>query len=151
MSGIVGFYPCSVDEKGRLKLPAALMKGLPKEADGKFIVNKGFEKCLTLYPENEWKLIDARLSKVNTFITKNREFVRMYKAYVTALVPDTADRVLIPKMHLEYAGIKKDILLVPMQDCWEIWDEQTYYTYMNAKVTDDYAGLAEDVMGGTNE
>lgn len=149
MSGIIGFYPCTIDEKGRIKLPSALIKSLPKEAEGKFVVNKGFEKCLMLYPENEWKKIDVKLSKVNTFITKNRDFVRFFKSAVTTLIPDASDRILIPKILSEHAGIKKDIVLVPMQDGWEIWDQHTYNIYMQSKNSDDYAGLAEEVMGGT--
>lgn len=149
MSGIIGFYPCTVDEKGRLKLPAALLKNMPKEAEGRFVVNKGFEKCLMLYPENEWKIIDAKLSKVNTFITKNRDFVRFFKSAVTPLVPDANDRILLPKILTDHAGIKKDIVLVPMQEGWEVWDVNTYNIYMQSKNSDDYAGLAEDVMGGT--
>ncbi|MFN0275018.1 MAG: division/cell wall cluster transcriptional repressor MraZ [Chitinophagales bacterium] len=149
MSGIIGFYPCTIDEKGRIKLPAALIKGLPEEAEGRFVVNKGFEKCLMLYPENEWQKIDAKLSKVNTFITKNRDFVRFFKSAVTTLVPDASDRILLPKILTDHASIKKDIVLVPMQDGWEIWDQNTYNIYMQSKSSDDYAGLAEEVMGGS--
>lgn len=151
VSGIIGYYPCSIDEKGRLKLPSALMKSLPKEAEGRFVINKGFEKCLMLYPENEWKKIDARLSKVNTFVTKNRDFVRFFKSFVTTLIPDATDRVLISKVLIELAEIKKDVVLVPMQDGWEIWDERTYLDYIKTKNSDDFAGLAEEVMGGYHE
>ena len=70
MAGLVGEYECKLDAKGRFLFPSGLKKQLDPSANEHFMVNKGFENCLTLYPMNEWDKVSARLSKLNLFREK---------------------------------------------------------------------------------
>ena len=67
MAGLVGEYECKIDAKGRFLFPSGLRRQLTPEANEVFMLNKGFEDCLTLYPLTEWEKISERLSKLNLF------------------------------------------------------------------------------------
>ena len=72
MPGLVGEYECKLDAKGRFLFPSGLRKQLDASALEVFMVNKGFENCLTIYPMNEWDKVSAKISKLNLFKPKNR-------------------------------------------------------------------------------
>ena len=147
MAGFLGEYPVSVDAKGRLKIPTALKKQVNPAVNGRFVVNRGFEKCLVLYPYDEWEKVVARVNKLNTFKKEHRDFVRIFYRGATELVIDAADRLLIPKHLLEFGGIKSDALLAARNTVIEMWNEKIYQTQMKAD-SDQFAELAERVMGG---
>ena len=69
MNGFHGEYEATVDAKGRFLLPGGLRKQLP-EGESRFILGRGFEKCLTLYPMKSWELIIAKISQLNDFDPK---------------------------------------------------------------------------------
>jgi MraZ protein len=61
MAGLVGEFEVRLDGKGRFLFPASLRKQLSPEAQEQFMLNKGFEECLTLYPMNEWDKLAGRV------------------------------------------------------------------------------------------
>jgi len=146
MAGFLGEYEVRIDDKGRIKLPAALKKQLPGLSQDKFVINRGFEKCLVIYPLTVWEAISARVNKLNTFEKKKREFVRYFYRGATPIDLDTNDRLNLPKHLLEYAGIEKDLMLAAHNNVIEIWNKQRYEELMVID-SDDFAGLAEEVMG----
>jgi MraZ protein len=147
MTAFIGEFECKIDPKGRLMLPVALRKQIPHEAEEKFIVNRGFEKHLNLYPLNEWKKTTNKLNKLNLFVKKNREFLRRFNNGASELDIDTTGRVLLSKNLLDYASIDKDVVLVAYADRIEVWNKADYQTMMNDESV-DFSDLAEDVMGG---
>ena len=78
MIGFLGEYEATLDAKGRFLLPAGFKKQLPEEGATHFIINRGFEKCLTLYPQQSWDPIFSEISKLNDFDPKVREFRRYF-------------------------------------------------------------------------
>lgn len=150
MPGFLGEYELSVDAKGRVKLPAALKKQLDPAIQGRFVVNRGFEKCLVLYPYNEWEAVSGKVNKLNRFVKKNREFIRYFFRGATEVVVDAADRLNIPNHLLQYADVKKELLMAANNNVVEIWNRQRYEELM-AIDSDDFADLAEQVMGDEPE
>ena len=146
MAGLLGEYLCRLDSKGRIKVPAGLKKQLNPANDGKFVINRGFEQHLALYPFDEWSQIDERLDKLNSFKKENRLFVRAFKRGATVLTLDSADRLLLPKRLLGYAGVSGECLLATRNNVIDIWDAKVYDEVMNVD-SDDFADLAERVMG----
>ncbi len=104
MGALIGEYECKLDEKGRLMLPAGLKKQLPPKEQKKFVVNRGFEKQLNLYPHKEWEKITAQINELNLFVKQNREFVRKFNNGATEVEVDGSGRVLLPKALMQYAG-----------------------------------------------
>src|SRR5690349_1027079 len=112
MIGFLGEYEATLDAKGRFLLPAGFRKQLPEESNSKFVINRGFEKCLSLYPVQSWEPIFLEVSKLNDFDPKVREFRRYFLNGATMMELDTAGRLLIPQNLKEHAGLGKDIVLV---------------------------------------
>lgn len=146
MSHFLGEFYCKLDSKGRVMLPAALKKQVPPETQDRFVVNRGFEKCLVIYTKTEWDKITEDINKLNTYVKKNREFVRYFYRGATELMLDASNRLLLPKMLLGYAGIKKEVVVFAHTNKIEIWDTTTYENLISNE-PEDFADLAEDVMG----
>ena len=146
MAAFLGEFPCAVDNKSRLRIPSGLLKQLLPADAGKFIINRGFEKCLVLYPLSEWERIFARINKLNTFKKENREFKRTFLRGATELVLDSAERMLLPKQLMEYADIKDEVVLSANGSIIEMWNPKHYDELMSGD-SDKYSDLAERVMG----
>lgn len=146
MSGFLGEHICKLDSKGRLKVPSALKKQFAPEIKGRFVINRGFEQCLTLYPYDEWQRISARVNKLNTFEKKKREFKRYFYRGATEVILDSSDRLLLPKHLMGYAGIEKEMILTSQNNMIEVWNP-AHYEKLMAIDSDEFADLAEEVMG----
>lgn len=147
MANFIGEFDCKLDAKGRLMLPSGLRKQLDPAAQERFVLNRGFEKCLVLYPKNEWEGISAEVNKLNQYVKKNREFIRYFYRGASELELDATGRVLLPKRLLEYAGADKEVVLFAYSNRIEVWDKNTYENLLTDE-PDDFADLAEEVMGG---
>ena len=112
MIGFIGEYEATLDNKGRFLLPAGVKKQLPEGEIPLFVINRGFEKCLTVYPMQSWKPIYEIISSLNDFDPKVREFRRYFLNGATQIEVDGAGRLLLPKSLMEHAGLEKDIVLV---------------------------------------
>ena len=142
----IGEYDCRVDVKGRVKFPSALKRQVQPESQNTYVISRGIEKHLTIYPYQNWKKISEELNKLNLYVRKNREFVRFFYQGATELTLDGSDRALIPKKLLNYAGVKKDVVLFAYADKIELWAKDKYDNLL-ANEPSDFASLAEDVMG----
>ena len=145
MSQLHGEYECKLDAKGRLIIPAALKKQLPKAAKDAFFINRGFEKCCVLYPSNEWETIATEINKLSDYIKKEREFKRYFLRGASQLEMDAASRVLIPKSLLEYSGATTDVVLLAYGNKIELWSKAGY-DKMLSEEPEDFSALAEEVM-----
>jgi len=146
MNGFLGEYEATLDAKGRFLLPAGFKKQLPDEAGNQFVINRGFEKCLTLYPMKSWEPIFAEIGKLNDFDPKVREFRRYFLNGATVLELDSAGRLLVPSNLKEHAGLEKDIVLVAAMNKIEIWDKDKYQKFFETFSPDAFSQLAQQVM-----
>lgn len=146
MIQLIGEFDCKLDAKGRLSVPVVLKRQLPDvEKDG-FVVGRGFEKNLIIYPKKVWEAMMAEMMKLNMFVQKNRDFVRQFQRGATELSLDAAGRVLLPKALLDFAGIGVDVVLACQLDKIELWDKVAYERMFDG-ASDDFADLAQQVMG----
>lgn len=146
MIGFLGEYEATLDSKSRFLLPAGFKKQLPEEENTHFVINRGFEKCLSVYPIKNWEPIFTRISQLNDFDPKVREFRRYFLNGATMLELDSAGRLLIPQNLKEYAGLEKDIVLAPAINKIEIWDKIKYKQFFESFSPDAYSDLAKEVM-----
>ena len=149
MTNFIGEFECKLDAKGRLMLPSSLRKQLDPAAQESFVMNRGFEKCLVLYPKNDWKYISEEVNKLNQYVKKNREFTRYFYRGATELGLDGTGRLLFPKRLLEYAGVEKEVVLFAHGNKIEIWDKKAYDNLLTDE-PDEFANLAEEVMGNAS-
>ncbi|MEO6916702.1 MAG: division/cell wall cluster transcriptional repressor MraZ [Chitinophagaceae bacterium] len=147
MIGFLGEYEATMDAKGRFLLPAGFKKQLPREEAERFVINRGFEKCLTLYPIKSWEPIFSEISKLNDFDPKVREFRRYFLNGAIITEADSAGRLLIPQNLKEHAGLEKDIVLVSAVNKLEIWDKKQYQQFFESFSSESFSTLAQEVMG----
>jgi MraZ protein len=145
MNGFHGEYEATVDAKGRFLLPGGLRKQLP-EGEGRFILSRGFEKCLTLYPLKSWELIIVKISQLNDFDPKVRQFRRQFLGGATEVELDSAGRLLLPASLKEFAGLQKDVILAAALDRFEIWDSVKYKQLFEDLSSEAFSNLAKEVM-----
>ena len=146
MIGFIGEYEATLDSKGRFLLPAGVKKQLPEGEMPVFVVNRGFEKCLSMYPTQSWKPLYESISTLNDFDPKVREFRRFFLNGAMQLELDSAGRLLLPKSLMEYAGLEKDIVLVSAMNKMEIWDKNKYQQFFDNFSPEAFSSLAAEVM-----
>jgi MraZ protein len=149
MTSLIGEFDCKVDAKGRFMFPVNLRKQLEEVFDKGFVINRNLhQKCLVLYPINEWNKLNKKLSKLNRLIKANDVFVRKFTGGATSADADNTGRVLLPKPLVEYADITTDIKVLGSNNVIEIWDKKLYDQFLSQDV--DIEKLAEDVLGNLN-
>lgn len=150
MRQLIGEFDCKIDAKGRMRMPTLLLKQLSEGEEEnivhEFVINRGVEPCLMLYPKKVWDVISQKVNQLNQYMRQNREFIRYFYRGATEVSPDSADRVLITKRLLEYAGIDKSVVLLGINDRIEIWSKEKY-DQMLAQEPEDFSDLAEKVWG----
>jgi|TARA_B100000424_G_scaffold133229_1_gene101054 MraZ protein len=148
---LIGTYECKIDVKGRVLIPSSLKKQMSSVLSKGFVLKRAvFQNCLELYPINEWEELIKRVNSLNRFKKKNNDFIRRFTAGVKFIEVDNNNRILIPKDLIEFSHIKRDIVFSSSVNIIEIWDKDKYE---NAIVDsrEDFAKLAEEVMGDDNE
>jgi len=147
----IGTYECKSDSKGRVMIPVALKNQMaPVMNDGFVLKRSVFQPCLELYPMAEWNLLMEKMNKKNRFKKKNNDFIRRFSAGVKIVEVDAAGRLLIPKNLISIAGITKEVVLSSAINIVEIWDKDSYEKVIE-ETAEDFADLAEEVMGGDED
>ena len=151
MINLIGTYECTVDNKGRIMVPAQLKKQLDGFTKEPFILKRSvFQNCLELFPYSEWKLMMDKVNKLNRFVKKNNDFIRMYTAGVKSIDLDSTGRLLVPKDLMAISKLTKNVVLSSSINIIEIWDKDEYEKSINDPKV-DFAKLTEEVMGNDQD
>ncbi len=147
MGSFIGEYTCRVDSKGRILFPAALKKQMMPGEEPRFVVKKDiFDRCLVLYPMDEWQRQNELIrSRINPYNKEHNAFLRNFYRGAAEIVLDGNNRMLLPKRLLEAAGIGRNAVLAGMGSKIEIWSEEAYEAAGTAE--EEFARLAEKIMG----
>lgn len=145
MAFIKGMETHSIDSKGRVSIPAKMRKALAPEAEDSFTLTRGVDKCVAVYPKNEWEKIEAKLSKLNSFNARNRYVINMINSWSEEAQLDAQQRIILPKRLAEFAGIDSKVTIVGMGHYIAFWNPEEYEQYMN-KYDEPYETVAEQVM-----
>ncbi|MDO5690648.1 MAG: division/cell wall cluster transcriptional repressor MraZ [Tissierellia bacterium] len=116
----------AIDDKGRVIIPAKLREGLGST----FYVTKGMERCLFVYPEEEYSNMANRLKSLNEISRKEaRGLNRLFLSGATDANLDRQGRILLPPNLREYAFLDKDVVIIGVGDRVEIWDKERWDAY----------------------
>jgi MraZ protein len=141
---LTGQTEVTLDEKGRISLPASLRKIL---GDAQLIIKPSDykkEKCLWVFPETVYKTkLDDIDKDTDLFSEKHRIIRRRYYNYKDVEI-DKAGRIAIPQTYREFAFLTKDCLVFGQGDYIEIWDKETYQKYYSES-DDDFVSASEDM------
>ena len=115
-------YNHSIDAKGRVIVPAKFREALGDE----FVVTKGLDGCLFVFPKDEWKAFEEKLKSLPMSNKDARKFVRFLLAGAATVELDKQGRILIPTVLREFAGLEKDVVVVGVGSRVEIWDKSRW-------------------------
>lgn len=125
---LLGEYRHNVDVKGRVSVPSKFRGDLGQS----FIVTKGLDNCLFMYSKSEWETFENKLKALPLTNNDARSFMRFFFAGATECEVDKQGRINIPQLLREYAGIKKDVVIVGVSTRAEIWDSSRWEEYTSS-------------------
>lgn len=123
----MGEYNHSIDTKGRLIVPAKFRDVLGDS----FVVTKGLDGCLFVYPDSEWNAFEEKLKTLPLTNKNARQFTRFFLAGAATCEVDKQGRILIPQVLREFAGLEKDVVLVGVGTRIEIWSKEQWDESIN--------------------
>ena len=149
MAGFKGKYEHSVDDKGRVSLPSKLRKNLSPEANDSFVITRGYESSLDLYPMDVWNQLEDELrSKLNKHREEDRLFLRTLMMWAQEVTLDRQSRIMIPQELMEFAGVKEKVIIIGALEKIEIWSPESFRSYYERNAEQTYESVAARVMGG---
>lgn len=134
----IGEYQHSIDNKNRLILPARFRKGLGPS----FVITKGMDNSLFVYPQEEWASIEKKLRALSFTKKDARAFVRMFFSGATECQLDKQGRITLPSNLIKHAEIIKDTVVIGVSSRLEIWSKEGWQDYMQSEDM-DYDKLSE--------
>lgn len=142
----IGSYTYSIDSKGRIAIPAKLRKCLNPEANDTFIITRGTSNYIDVYPMDKWQeLVQNKLNKLDSFDPKDSKFIRMFLQKACEDKLDAQSRLLIPQSLIEYAEIKKEVLILGQIHKIELWNPELYEKYLSEQ-EESFEQIAKEVM-----
>jgi MraZ protein len=145
MSSFKGSYSYSVDSKGRINLPVRLRKYVSAEANDTFVITRGYEQCLFVYPLDEWNKLEAAIRQLSSTNPKHRFFTRTLLENATESQLDGQARIMIPRELLQLAGIENEVVILGVLERIEIWNPAIYAEYRKQQ-TESYENVAQTVL-----
>ncbi|WP_337864467.1 division/cell wall cluster transcriptional repressor MraZ [Ignavibacterium sp.] len=140
-----GQFTYSIDNKGRISIPAKLRKHISPEANDTFVMTRGLSSCIDLYPMDEWLKIEEKLLQLNSFSESEARFLRMISQYASEDKMDSQARILIPQNLSEYAKIENEVLILGALRKIEVWNPKIFENYLNSS-PESYEEIAAKVM-----
>lgn len=134
----IGEYNHSIDAKSRAIVPSRFRDLL----GDLFVVTKGLDNCLWIFPEEEWSEFSEKLRTLPLANKDARKLSRFFQAGACELTPDKQGRILLPQNLREYAGIEKDLVMVGVGSRIEIWSKERWDA---ASTFDDMDEVAEQL------
>jgi MraZ protein len=137
----MGEYKHSVDDKNRMIIPSKFRESL----GDKFVMTKGLDGCLFLYPLSEWSILEEKLKSLPFTKSDARSFVRFFFSGATECELDRQGRVLVPHNLKEFCKIAKEVVIIGVSTRVEIWAEEVWTEYSREAET-TYEEIAEKMV-----
>ncbi|HYR68265.1 MAG TPA: division/cell wall cluster transcriptional repressor MraZ [Candidatus Dormibacteraeota bacterium] len=142
MATFRGSYKHSIDHKGRVSIPARFRRLLSGDASETFVILRGLDACVSLFPADEFKRVEDRLRSRSFSDQTQRRYQRLMLLDSRDETLDAQGRVAIPPSLIAHAGLKKDVLVNGVLDHIEIWSPEEFEKYMASsdRTYEDMAG-----------
>ena len=140
-----GEYEHSIDRKGRLILPAKFREVAKANFIEKFFVTRGLDKCLFMFAEEEWKTQEQKFKSLSFTKKETRKFNRVYFSGAVDIAIDSQGRFLVPSYLKDFAGIKRDVVIIGVSNRIEIWSKDIWQEFY-AQSRDSFEDIAEKLI-----
>jgi MraZ protein len=137
----MGEYQHTLDDKGRVIVPVKFRESLGSS----FVVTRGLDKCLFVYPMEEWESLELKLKSLPMTRSDVRSFVRFFFSGATECELDKQGRILIPSSLRDYAGLGRDVYVLGVSNRVEIWADSAWNTYSD-DAAENFAEIAEKLV-----
>lgn len=144
----IGEYSYALDLKGRINIPARFRQSLSKSNKSTFVITRGMDSCIWVYPLIQWLEIETSLRNLSSLSKIHRTFVRNTARYATPSTYDKQGRITLSPSLIEYAKLDKDVLIIGMVNKMEIWNPENLEKTDNESIKIDsaaYDDLAEKI------
>ncbi|MBL7575296.1 MraZ protein [Peptoniphilus asaccharolyticus DSM 20463] len=138
---LIGEYRHTLDAKGRVIIPSKFRD----ELKDNFIITKGLDNCLFIYPKSEWIKIEDKLKELPLTNRDVRSFVRTFYSGAVDESLDKQGRVVIPQSLRNHASIEKDVVIIGVSTRVEIWSTENWDNY-NDSLGLSYEDIAEKMQ-----
>jgi len=136
----MGQYHHSIDEKGRIIIPSKFRYDLGES----FVVTRGLDGCLFIYPRNEWENIVNRYKDLPN-VKEARNFMRFFLSGATVAEFDKQGRINISAPLIAYADLKKDCVVIGVNDRIEIWSKEKWENFMTQN-EENFSEMADNLF-----
>ncbi len=136
---VKGEFQHTLDAKGRLFIPAKLRE----ELGDSFVVAKGLDHCLFLYPQGAWETLEEKIRQLP--MSKSRNLQRFFLSSAADVSVDKQGRIVVPPVLREYAGLTHDVTIIGVLERAEIWDAQRWNEYNGEMDADSIAQAMEEL------
>ena len=140
---LLGTHTPKLDEKGRMVLPAKFRD----EMEGGVVMTKGQDRCVVLWPAEEFAEYASRLNEASRSDSAVRSYMRVLFSGAFDQSPDKQGRVTVPAGLRQYAGLDKGVVVAGNGSTAEIWDGPAWSQYLEAQES-QFSNLAEEVVPG---
>ena len=142
-----GKHRHTIDDNNRLAIPSSIRKCVDEKKEGKgFFITPGLDKCLALYSPLHFEETSEKLTEPMFTNRKARNFQRLFFSMSSSVVTcDKQGRIIIPQLHKDYAGLKKEVIIIGVMDKIEIWDLQQWNEFEEDNVQ-NFERDAEDLF-----
>ena len=140
-----GEYEHSLDKKGRIIIPSRLREIAQGNYIEKFYITRGLDKCLFMFGEDEWKQQEVKFKNLSFTKKEARSFNRLYFSGTTEAELDKQGRLLVPKYLKDFAGIKRDVVIIGVSNRIEIWAKENWREFYKTQQA-SFEDIAENLI-----
>ncbi|HLR64109.1 MAG TPA: division/cell wall cluster transcriptional repressor MraZ [Pseudogracilibacillus sp.] len=137
----MGEFQHNIDEKGRIIVPAKFREGLGSN----FVLTRGLDQCLFIYPEDEWKILEEKLKSLPLTKKDARSFTRFFFSGATEAGLDKQGRINVPQTLRSYSELEKECIVIGVSNRVEIWSKDKWEDYF-AQSEESFVDIAENLM-----
>ncbi|HOX54515.1 MAG: division/cell wall cluster transcriptional repressor MraZ [Candidatus Omnitrophica bacterium] len=140
-----GEYLHTLDRKGRIILPSKFRDAAKANFVEKFYLTRGLDKCLFMFAEEEWKLQEQKFRTMSFTKQESRKFNRIYFSGAVEIIPDKQGRILVPQYLKDFAGIRRDVIIIGVSNRIEIWSKDSWGEFYNSS-KESFEDIAEKLI-----
>ncbi|MFZ5799866.1 MAG: division/cell wall cluster transcriptional repressor MraZ [Candidatus Omnitrophota bacterium] len=142
-----GEYAHTIDRKGRIILPAKFREVAKANFVEKFFITRGLDKCLFMFSEEEWRSQEQKFRALSFTKQESRKFNRVYFSGAVDIVIDSQGRFIVPQFLKDFAGIKREVVIIGVSNRIEIWSQEVWKQFYNES-RNSFEELAEKMIEG---
>lgn len=138
---LIGEYYHNLDNKGRVIVPSRFREELGE----RFIITRGLDSCLFLYPMSEWKNLEMKFKSLPFTRSEARAFMRLLFSGASEVEIDKQGRILIPPLLREHSHLQKEVVFIGVSNRAEIWGKEIWEEY-RTKADQSFEQVAENLV-----